>query len=597
MPSVKRLTIVQNFQQQNRSVVLVPNSGDPLAFIIDAAKKKLRIKKPSKVKVFRSDGTQVTESSSILDLDTDSTILISSGEPFVGGGTAQSLPPIAALASLSTPSASSLPATNPSESHQPDIPSEAIVLAHESYVDPSAIAQLKAISKLQGVLSTIGMPDLHPGTTFPIGAIVITNHSTIRPALIGGDIGCGMGLYVTGISASEAREKPSWIANKIRDIEGAWEGGNGCTVEEWLREAGVISIDSTWNSSLGTIGGGNHFAELQVVEKIWDQDAFDEFVTPAFFPSSLREQRLRPGDRKDVPSSLETKDFTSNLFLLVHSGSRGLGQNILASTKSSLSSAGIHTGAPLAEGTEEFDTYLSRHDDACRWACCNRDLIAHRILERIDETYNPRPPHTSGIDPDSECVSSIPFKLKRRKVLDIWHNNVERNSDWAPSIISPAEFPTSININPTSPLAPNHVWVHRKGAAPSDRGLVIIPGSRGAYSFLVLPTGPQHRNGFSLAHGAGRQLTRTKALADFSRKYSPGPSKGKKSEERSRHDASSLETTRFGGKVICEDKDLLFEEIPEAYKDIENVVKDLADEGIVKIVATLAPVVTYKVRK
>ncbi|KAF8312725.1 tRNA-splicing ligase [Cantharellus anzutake] len=558
MPSVKRLTIVQNSQQQNRSVVLV------------------------------------TESSSILDLDTDSTILISSGEPFVGGGTAQSLPPIAALASLSTPSASSLPATNPSESHQPDIPSEAIVLAHESYVDPSAIAQLKAISKLQGVLSTIGMPDLHPGTTFPIGAIVITNHSTIRPALIGGDIGCGMGLYVTGISASEAREKPSWIANKIRDIEGAWEGGNGCTVEEWLREAGVISIDSTWNSSLGTIGGGNHFAELQVVEKIWDQDAFDEFVT---LSSSLREQRLRPGDRKDVPSSLETKYFTSNLFLLVHSGSRGLGQSILASTKSSLSSAGIHTGAPLAEGTEEFDTYLSRHDDACRWACCNRDLIAHRILERIDETYNPLPPHTSGIDPDSECVSSIPFKLKRRKVLDIWHNNVERNSDWAPSIISPAEFPTSININPTSPLAPNHVWVHRKGAAPSDRGPVIIPGSRGAYSFLVLPTGPQHRNGFSLAHGAGRQLTRTKALADFSRKYSPGPSKGKKSQERSRHDASSLETTRFGGKVICEDKDLLFEEIPEAYKDIESVVKDLADEGIVKIVATLAPVVTYKVRK
>ena len=103
--------------------------------------------------------------------------------------------------------------------------------------------------------------------------------------------------------------------------------------------------------------------------------------------------------------------------------------------------------------------------------------------------------------------------------------------------------------------------------------------------------------GFSLAHGAGRKLTRTKALADFSRKFSPNATKGKKSEDRMRHDTSSLETTVFGGRVICEDKDLLFEEIPEAYKDIESVVKDLVDEGIVKIVATLTPVVTYKVRK
>ena len=69
MAPMKRLTITQNAQQQNRSVLLAPSSGDILALILDAAKRKLRVKRPSRV--FLSDGTEITESSSILNLDND----------------------------------------------------------------------------------------------------------------------------------------------------------------------------------------------------------------------------------------------------------------------------------------------------------------------------------------------------------------------------------------------------------------------------------------------------------------------------------------------------------------------------------------------
>ena len=413
------------------------------------------------------------------------------------GGTVLSGPCIPVTTQTGTDS-SSTPfslAANPSPIHPdrrntaPDV----LIIANESYVEPTAITQLNAVSKLQGVLSTIGMPDLHPGTTFPVGATVITHGSTIRPALIGGDIGCGMALYVTGVSAQKAKAKPSWIANKIRDIEGAWGGELDCTVTDWLHDAGVKSVDSTWNSSLGTIGGGNHFAELQVIEKIWDQTAFDEYVTSVSASSGVH-GRPQCSDDEGVEhlTDIEAIDPTSHLFLLVHSGSRGLGQNILASTKSSLSSAGVHTGAPLVKGTEEFETYLTQHDDACKWARCNRDLIAHRILECIDETYFP---HPSSHSSEGELHSSpVPSMLKRRKVLDIWHNNVEQNHEWKPS--SGSE--TSTNPNSVDIPTCDSVWVHRKGAAPSDRGLVVIPGSRGAYSFLALPTGPQRRNGESL---------------------------------------------------------------------------------------------------
>jgi hypothetical protein len=125
------------------------------------------------------------------------------------------------------------------------------------------------------------------------------------------------------------------------------------------------------------------------------------------------------------------------------------------------------------------------------------------------------------------------------------------------------------------------VMLHRKGATPSDCGPVVIPGSRGAYSFLVVPTGPQALSAFSLAHGAGRKWSRGKALSRMRGRYrNPTP----------------LLTTSLGSAVICEDKELLYEEAPEAYKEVTEIVQDLVDKRLVRVVAVLRPVITYKMR-
>jgi release factor H-coupled RctB family protein len=124
-------------------------------------------------------------------------------------------------------------------------------------------------------------------------------------------------------------------------------------------------------------------------------------------------------------------------------------------------------------------------------------------------------------------------------------------------------------------------WLHRKGAAPHDLGVVAIPGSRGAYTYLVAPIGDGSSVGFSLAHGAGRKWTRSDA----------------RQRMRERFRAADLGRTSLGGAVVCEDKDLLFEEAPEAYKRIDRVVADLVDAGACRVIATLRPVVTYKTRR
>lgn len=96
-----------------------------------------------------------------------------------------------------------------------------------------------------------------------------------------------------------------------------------------------------------------------------------------------------------------------------------------------------------------------------------------------------------------------------------------------------------------------------------------------------MPTEAARSSGWSLAHGAGRQIARTQALAAGRARYPK---------------ATELCLTPFGSRVVCDDKDLLYEEVPEAYKDIGCVVKDLIDLGLCRVVATLRPVLTYKAK-
>ena len=125
-------------------------------------------------------------------------------------------------------------------------------------------------------------------------------------------------------------------------------------------------------------------------------------------------------------------------------------------------------------------------------------------------------------------------------------------------------------------------WLHRKGAAPADQGHIVIPGSRGDMTYLVRPRLEQaDRALHSLAHGAGRKWSRSEARDKLKRRFT----------------IAELERTGLGSRVICEDRALIYEEAPQAYKDIHQVIADLDHAGLIDIVATLRPLITYKTRR
>jgi release factor H-coupled RctB family protein len=374
-------------------------------------------------------------------------------------------------------------------SEHPGEPAEVRVLASaNNWIEGTAEQQLKKTAELPGMRLAVGLPDLHPGKGSPIGAAFAVE-GRLYPALVGNDIGCGIGLWQTTLKASKIRHQ-AW-ADRLRRLDEPWDGDAAA----WLAERGVAP--SGFEQSLGTIGGGNHFAELQVLERVENAQAFESL-------------ELTPGQ----------------VYLLVHSGSRGFGEAILRQHVERFRFEGLQANSPEAQ------EYLARHDHARHWAEANRALIAARVLDRLGAAGN--------------------------RLLDVCHNWIERRN-----------------------VAGRSCWLHRKGAAPSTRGPLVIPGSRGAFSYVVAPIEAGERSCYSLAHGAGRKWARTDSRARLEKRFT----------------AKDLTRTDLGSHVICEDRELLFEEAPQAYKNITVVIDDLVREGLLQIVALLRPVVTYKMRR
>jgi release factor H-coupled RctB family protein len=358
----------------------------------------------------------------------------------------------------------------------------------QSWIEGEAVRQLYATAKLDGVRRAVGFPDLHPGKGSPVGAAFVTEN-VIYPHLIGGDIGCGMALFQTDLVRRDAK-LDRW-AEKYFHLEYAWDGDVGGFLADQ-------SLESTeFDSSLGTIGGGNHFAEVQAVEEILDAGAFKR--------TGLGKQQL---------------------VVLVHSGSRGLGESILRAQVDQYAGNGISTDSFAAK------VYLDNHDFAVRWAKANRELIARRFVAMLGA--------------EAECL------------WDGCHNSITRRENEGDTI-----------------------WLHRKGAVDAESDFVVIPGSRGSFSYVVKPTGDGTSHAWSLAHGAGRKWARSDA----------------RQRMRERFSVDELVQTRLGSRVICEERDLLYEEAPAAYKNIGAVVQDLVAAGLVSVIATLRPLLTYKTRK
>ncbi len=217
-----------------------------------------------------------------------------------------------------------------------------LIASPKSWIEGEAVRQLYAVARFAGMRSAVGFPDLHPGKGVPVGAAFVTE-GVIYPHIIGGDIGCGMALFKTDLVRRDAK-LDRW-AELYFHLEHPWE-------EDIAEYLSAHSLQSTkHDSTLGTIGGGNHFAELQTVEKIHD--------TAEFAKSGLAKQQL---------------------VVLVHSGSRGLGESILRAHVESHGADGVVADSVAA--TE----YLRGHDFAVSWARANRELIARRFVKQIGMT-------------------------------------------------------------------------------------------------------------------------------------------------------------------------------------------------------------------
>ncbi len=296
----------------------------------------------------------------------------------------------------------------------------------------------------------------------------------IYPQLIGNDIGCGMALFQLDLPVRKLKLEKA--LRRMRVLGEPADIDYGTRLEESELPADLFA------ASLGTIGGGNHFCEVQTLADC------------------------------DPDVSLDT----SLAYLLVHSGSRGFGNSVFGALPEN-----AFSGMP----PDDASTYVTGHNRAVLWASLNRQIIAERAAEAL--------------------------RADLRLIVDAPHNLLTQEADG---------------------------WLHRKGAAKANTALVPLAGSRATPSYLLRPTGHDHAIG-STAHGAGRR-------------YDRGSMHGRVKAKRS--DIEAMQRIPFGGRIICEDRDLLIEEAPLAYKSSRAVVADLKATGAAVPVATINPLLTFK---
>ncbi|MCE7010246.1 RNA ligase RtcB family protein [Kibdelosporangium philippinense] len=343
-----------------------------------------------------------------------------------------------------------------------------------SWIESDAVAQCHQVAALDGMLHVAAMPDLHPGKGAPIGAAMAS--SVLYPFLVGSDIGCGIAVFPIKLK----RAIPERLAARFPDLDSEPDPNDPA----WSFVD--TDIPGGHTEGLGTLGRGNHFVELARIDTVFEPD---------------HASRL----------GLAAKD----LVLIVHSGSRGLGERILRAHTE------VHGAGPAADPP----AYLAAHDNAVRWGSLNRRLMAARVALAL------------GAEPTEPIV-------------DECHNLVEIRDG---------------------------IYLHRKGVAPGDGRDVLIAGTRGTHSYLVAAHAGAEAN-YSVAHGAGRKMSRADALR-----------RGKV-----KHTVEQLRKTPVGSYVVCGDRQLLFEEAPTAYKRIEQVIGDLVEHKLATPVATTLPLVTYK---
>lgn len=422
------------------------------------------------------------------------------------------------------------------------------------------------VSKLPGIQkASLVMPDGHYGYGFPIGGVAAFDleKGIISPGGVGYDINCGVRLLTTNLTEDEIRPKlrelvdnlfrniPSGVGKKSHlriseseldevSVSGArWAVEKGFGREEDLKhieENGSIKgadpekvgkrAKDRGRLQLGTLGAGNHFLEIQRVDKIFDKEIAEKFGIT----------------------------FTDQITVMIHCGSRGFGHQVADDYIKVMLSAAQKYGISLPDkelacaplNSKEARNYLSAMYCAVNYAFCNREVITHWVRETFSKIFG-----------NSE------LKL----TYDVCHN-----------IAKFEEHKVNGEIK--------ELCVHRKGATrafPAGRKEipqtyrevgqpVIIPGDMGTTSYVLIGTDKAMEETFgSTCHGAGRVMSRHGAIRRFR-----GTDIQKKLEAK-------------GQVVRATHPKILAEEASEAYKNIDEVIRSVEMSGISKAVAMVVP--------
>lgn len=427
---------------------------------------------------------------------------------------------------------------------------------------------------LPGIVKySLCMPDIHWGYGLPIGGVVATKFPSgvISPGGVGSDINCGVRLLKTELELKEVKEKleellqllfqniPSGIGSKgylklsqkeIEElvIEGAkwlvqkgfgWEEDIFLTEEKGhLKGADPMKVSNyayqRGFNQIGTLGSGNHFLEIQVVEEIYDKKIADIFGI-----------------------------FKDQITIMIHSGSRGFGYQIcedyIKKMNSTIEKFKIFLPdrqlvcAPL--DSKEGKDYFAAMACAANYAWANRQCLMHETRKTFEKIFKKNS-----------------FDLGMHLVYDVAHNIAK---------IEEHEINNNKEI----------LCVHRKGATrcfpsyhsnlPEKYKLtgqpVIIPGDMGRNSFLLVGTPLAMEETFgSTCHGAGRILSRISAKKKI------------KSKELLK------ELKEKGILVKTKNNSSLAEEASLAYKNIDQVVEVVHQAGISKKIAKMRPLGVIK---
>lgn len=442
-------------------------------------------------------------------------------------------------------------------------------------VGDNCLEQVANVACLPGIQKySLAMPDIHWGYGFPIGGVAATapdQGGVISPGGVGYDINCGVRLMRTGLTRNDvAPHMHALVSQLFRDVPCGLGRGSPVKLSEgderkvitrgarwavehgfgdgedldFIEEHGCMTDAEASNitvramergaGQLGSLGSGNHFLEVQVVDEVFDEQAANVLGL-----------------------------FAGGVTVMIHCGSRGFGYQVCDDHLRLLAKAPAKYGISLPDrqlvsapvNSPEGGDYLASMRCAANYAFANRQVLA-TLAERAF----------------LHALRISPRELAMELVYDVPHNIAkfeEHDVDGRQRRVCVHRKGATRAFPPGHPLVP-----------PRYRGIgqpVLVPGDMGRYSYvLVGQPGAMEQTFGTVCHGAGRLMSRSRAKKEMS-------------FDQLRH-----EMEERGVTMMAQGRATAVEEAPMAYKDVEDVVGVVHNAGLAKKVCRLRPVGVVK---